>query len=236
MTTRRIRKFVQFGAEYRSSIPDAARSRVVEKHASGKSKVVEYTLKGEVVGRRCFFETGEPESEYSFRKGMKHGVQYQWYSPGRLTFAEPFANGLPHGKAKQWADDGTLMGDYTMVHGTGIDLWRQHRGDGSVYLSEARYVVKGIVHGFDWWINEDQTTVHIERCFNDQGLHGIWREWNDRGRLRRGFPQYYINNEKVSKRKYMKACEIYPTLPRFCVEDNEPARVFPPEIARSLQP
>ncbi|NIT13884.1 MAG: hypothetical protein GTN99_06505, partial [Candidatus Dadabacteria bacterium] len=52
--------------------------------------------------------------------------------------------------------------------------------------------------------------------------------------LRRGFPQYYINDEKVNKRSYLKPCEKDPTLPKFKEEDNLPRRKFPPEIEKIL--
>jgi hypothetical protein len=122
-----------------------------------------------------------------------------------------------------------------MVCGTGIDLWRQQRDDGSIYLSEARYLKDGVLHGYEWWMNEDQRTVHGEMHYNGRGFHGIWREWNNQGRLRRGFPQYYVNHQKVTKKRYLKACETDPTLPPFRSEDNDPAREFPPEIAKELQ-
>ncbi len=234
--SRQVGRFVQSGAEYRSSIPDAARARILARHANGKHKTVEYVLAGEVVGRREFFETGEPEFEESVRNGKKHGTTYQWYDPGVLTFAEPFANGVCHGTAKQWADDGTLIGTYTMVRGTGIDLWRCQREDGSVYLSEVLYSRDGVSDGFAWLINEDQRTLCMERHFGLGGYHGIFRVWNSKGRLSRGYPQYYVHHEKVTKRKYVKACETDATLPRYRSEDNEPARSFPPDIAKELNP
>ena len=94
----------------------------------------EYVLSGEVVGFRFFMETGDVGIEMPIRNGVKHGTEY-WWDSGRLDWIQPYINGLPHGVAKQWSHyDGKLIGTYTMEHGTGIDLWRQERDDGSIYL------------------------------------------------------------------------------------------------------
>lgn len=222
---------------YKSSIPKTAREHVVEKYPDGKKKRAEYRLRGKVVGIRCFFETGEPDFENGLKNGKKHGTEYVWYCPNLLSSSEPFVEGVAHGTVKQWSSDGKLIGTYRMTHGTGLDLWREQREDGSVYLSEVRSCKDGHCHGFGWDINEDQESVHKELHFSSSGLwHGICREWNARGRLCRGYPQYYVNNKKVTKRQYLLACKDDPTLPPFRVEDNSPSRVFPPEIAKHLRP
>lgn len=221
---------------YRSSIPKAARERIVERYPSGKKKQAEYRLKGKVVGTRSFYETGEPELEYGLRNGKKHGIHYDWPTPGKLGFVEPYVDGVPHGTAKQWSDHGKLLGTYTMNRGTGIDLWRCQRKDGSVFLSEARFLKNGFVCGFEWYINEDQQRVDSEHHYNGKVLHGICREWNAQGRLRRGYPQYYVNHQKLTKQQYLRASKMDPTLPPFRVKDNKPSRIFPKEIARELRP
>ena len=81
--------------------------------------------------------------------------------------------------------EGRLIGTYRMHRGTGLDLWYRQREDGSIYLGEVHHLLEGRRHGFEWWINEDQETVYIERHWREGQLHGIWREWNAAGRLRR---------------------------------------------------
>ena len=221
--------------DYHSSIPRTARKRIGENYSDGTTRLVEYVLKGQIVGRQSFFENGQLAMECAFRKGRRHGTMYRWHSSGGLCLAEPFVDGMPHGVAKQWSADGKLLGTYTMVQGTGIGLWRDQREDGSVYLAEAHFVKDGCIRGFEWFINEDQRTVYIERSFNESGVHGIWREWNERGRLSRGFPQYYVDNEKVTRRQYLRACKTDRTMPPFRDAENDPARVFPREIAKELR-
>jgi hypothetical protein len=219
---------------YRSSIPARAKERVTRRHPDGTKVEAEYVLRRSLVGNRQWDENGLLEHEVSLRSGRKHGVEY-WWTSGRLTSAEPWVNGVLHGTAKQWMSDGRLLGTYTMRHGTGIDLWRQEREDGSRYLSEVLYLKNGRQHGFQWFIDEDQRTVYIERHWLGGRLHGVWREWNSRGRFRRGYPKYFVAGKQVAKRRYIKASAADPTLPPFRKEDNKPARTFPREIAHHLR-
>jgi antitoxin component YwqK of YwqJK toxin-antitoxin module len=222
--------------KYVSAIPRDARERVIGRHPDGTKRTAEYRLGRDRVGLRCFFESGEPERECGMRRGKKHGTEYDWIVPGVLCSAEPFVDGLPHGTARQWDEHGRLIGTYRMVRGSGIDLWRQRRQDGKAYLSEVLYLKSGLPDGFQWWIEEDQKRVYVERHWRDGRVHGIERQWNHAGRLRRGFPQYHVNGELVTKRRYLKASASDPTLPPFFLHENNPARTFPPEIGKHLQP
>jgi hypothetical protein len=220
---------------YKSSIPAAARERVVERYPDGRRKKAEYRLRRQLVGLRWFHETGEPEFEYALKRGRRHGFEYRWDAPGQLISAEPWVDGLLHGTTRQWsANDGRPIGTYRLTRGTGVDLWRQERADGTVYLAEVIHLKAGRPHGFEWWIDENQRTVYIERHWRDGHPHGIYREWNGRGRLRRGFPKYHVGGRPVSKRQYATASELDPTLPPFRPADNRPARTFPPHVAGHL--
>lgn len=220
--------------EYDSSIPATATERVIERYPDGRTKRAEYLVEGEVVGIRQFHPAGEPQDEYALRNGVWHGIQYRWDVPGKLLSATPYVDGVEHGTARQWADDGTLIGTYTMRHGTGLDLWWQE-SDGAIYLAEARYLKDGRPHGCEWWINEDQQTVSRESHFWEGELHGIERQWNHRGRLRRGFPRYYIHGQRVTRTQYIRARAADATLPPFARDDNDPRRVFSPEVAQRLR-
>ena len=223
-------------AKYRSSIPPDAQERVIETYESGAKRQSDFFLDAELVGRRYYFETGELEDETPFRNGRMHGVEYRWHEPGVLLSTERWVDGLPHGTAKQWLD-GKLVGTYEMVRGTGIDLWWGKRfEDDAVVLAEARYLVNGQRHGFEWWIDQDQKSVHEESHFWHGEPHGIERQWNSEGRLRRGFPKYFVGGKKVAKRQYTAACKKDPTLPLYRAADDRPVRRFPPEIRLHLGP
>jgi antitoxin component YwqK of YwqJK toxin-antitoxin module len=219
---------------YKSSIATNARERITKRFPSGGKETAEYRLGRGLVGIRWFFETGEPEFEEPRKNGELHGIKYCWHGPGLLSSAEPYVDGLPHGTARQWDTNGRLIGTYRMVRGTGIDLWRQPLDDGRAYLSEVLYLQNGRRHGYEWWLEEDQSGVFIERHWHAGQLHGIEREWNRNGRLRRGYPKYHVRGNPVTKRQYLKAAAADPTLPPFRLQDNKPARIFPAEIARHL--
>lgn len=220
--------------EYRSAIPENAEEHIAGTDEGGAKLRAEYWLDGKRVGVRAFFETGEPETDIALRDDLYHGVFYRWDLPGCLISAIPYENGLEHGTAYQWSIDGTYLGSYTMEHGTGLDLWRSECGGGSPALSEARYQRNGRRHGFEWWICADQRSVWEEGHYVDGKSHGILRQWNQHGRLRRGYPQYYVHDKRVTKRQYLRASRLNPSLPPFSAKDNLPARSFPLEVAQHL--
>ena|SRR5258708_35981028 len=102
------------------------------------------------------------------------------------------------------------------------------------YLSEIRYMKDGLRHGFEWWLDTYERVVEEHHFYQGQE-HGIVRAWNRQGRVRRGYPRYWVHGERVNKAKYLKASERDPNLPPFRKEDNEPARTFPPEIRQHLR-
>lgn len=161
---------------------------------------------------------------------------FRWDEPGKLLSATPFVNGIQHGVARQWDDRGRIVGTYKMVRGTGIDLWWRWRArDKSPYLAETLFWKNGHVHGFEWWINEDQRSVYIERHWWRSKLHGIHREWVWGKGLDRGFPKFYLQNKKVGKREYLNACKTDPTLPPYRPKGDRPRRDFPEDVARHLR-
>jgi hypothetical protein len=218
-----------------SGIPPEAEERVIASHPDGTKKDAEYWLNSQCVGRRHFDPTGEMAGESPCQNGVRHGIQYRWYESGRLLSAEPYEHGVPHGTARQWADDGRLLGTYTLEHGTGIDLWWQDLSDGSVYLAEVHFMRDGQPHGFEWWLNDDRS-LWWERHWQHFALHGIERQWNFKGRLCRGYPRYWVDGERVTRRQYLQAADRDSSLPPFRLEENEPRRSFPPEVAAHLKP
>jgi hypothetical protein len=221
---------------YRSSIPKEARERITATFLRSPKKFkAECRLNGVVVGVRYFHPTGDLSIEFPLLNGLTHGIVYRSEIPGMLASSEPFFAGLPHGTARQWSDEGKLIGTYSMRHGTGIDLWRcEHSETGLPYVSEVRYVKDGKWHGFEWWLDERGRVTH-ERHFSDDHLHGIERLWNPEGRLRRGYPKYWVKSMPVTKRQYERACAADSTLPLFLEKGNRPRRKFPPEILPHLR-
>jgi hypothetical protein len=221
---------------YRSSIPSSAQEQMLRTRPRGQEgHRAEYFLNGEVVGMRQFDASDQLQFERPLRNGVTHGTVYS-IDQGVVTFAEPYRNGLAHGVAKQWSIDGELIGSYTMKHGTGLDLWRcqTNLAGGRVYLAEARQMKDGNWHGFEWWLTQDEKTLHSEHHFWENSQHGIERHWNSEGRLRRGFPRYWVNNRQVSRRQYVRACTTDLNLPPFRESDNLPKRKVPPAVLEAI--
>lgn len=210
-----------------SSIPAEAREIPVSSDETESTKV-EYVLDGNVVGFRYIGEGGHIEWEQALRDGRPHGVERQFHHNGVLLFACPWVDGVEHGIARQYSESGELVCQYEMIHGTGVDLWCCNITD---RLSEEHHKKDGRLHGVVRWWNDNEKTVWCEEWFSMSKRHGIWRSWNDRGRLSRGYPQYFVNDAKVTKRQYRKACETDPSLPPFREEENRPNRTLPPEFA-----
>jgi hypothetical protein len=192
-------------------------------------KLTDCILNGEVVGQRGYGEEGQLVTETPLRNGIKHGREFQWDDEGPLSLIEPYVNGKIHGTAKQYGRDGSVIGTYSLRHGTGYDVWRVEDEDGTIDISEIHTLKDGLPHGYEWWLSK-RHILREERHWHEGQFHGIEREWNLAHKLRRGFPRYWIKGDRVSKRKYLAAAEKDLSLPPFRVRDNSPRRKFPPEI------
>ena len=219
---------------YRSDIPGQAVLTVITAHENGAPAVGEYFLQGILVGCRHWDPDGFLMLETPYQDDRKHGIEYSWYGPGVLTLAEPYEAGLIHGTARQWDDDGTLLGTYSFVHGTGVDLWRARRADGGILLSEVFYLDRGRLQGFEWWLNDDQASVYEERHWHAGARHGIERKWTLGRNLFAGFPRYFIHGKPVSADTYRVIGAQDTTLPPYREEDDRPERDFPAEIVPAL--
>jgi hypothetical protein len=187
-------------------------------------------LNGEVVGERGYGEEGQLLTETPLRKGNKHGREFQWDDDGRLLSIEPYVNGKIHGTAKQYGRHGSVIGTYSLTHGTGYDIWRSEGEDGAIHISEIHILRDGLPHGFEWWLTSKPHIVWHEIHWCEGQYHGIERQWNFANKLKRGFPQYWINGDRVDKRKYLRAAKEDPSLPPFRLKGNSPRRKFPPAI------
>ena len=197
-------------------------------------RVTECILDNEVVGQRAYDRDENLRVETPLKNGMKHGRELIWNEDGVLESVEPYVEGKLHGLAMQFGRKGNVTGTYRLVGGTGYDIWRDEREDGSTGISEIHSLQDNLPHGFEWWLNTDQHSVWHERHWQQGMVHGIERRWNDKGRLKKGYPKYWIQNQTVLKRVYLKAGEQDKFLPKYREIDNHPHRRFPNEIENLL--
>lgn len=218
------------GHRYRSSIPSTATRAVGETWPDGAPKSAAYFVDGKEVGFRVWFEDGKLDYEYALQDGVKHGRWYRFYPGGQVEELQPYRRGLMHGVGKQWSPDGRLLVTWSLRDGVGLDLWCGHLSDA---LSEETYWPKVGEPGYNREWNDDEKTVWQEYfLLGGVGYHGIWREWNRVGRLRRGFPQFYVNDKRVTKREYIRACEADVLLVPYRGKDDSPRRELPAEYVR----
>lgn len=204
-----------------SEMPGAATEVVLTSYPNGAKREVEYYLNGGLVGFRLWYENGQIDFERTYQGGKMHGPERMWHENGKLHHETRYVHGKEHGLARQWNEDGELVCSYDMDHGTGVDLWWALGT-----LSEERHYRDGCLDGYERWWKQDGASVWQEHHFKQNQPHGIWREWNNAGRLRRGFPQYYVAGKLVTKRRYIQACRSDPTLPPFKSEENNPLRAM----------
>jgi|SRR5579863_2075608 len=217
---------------YKSLIPKSAREVVDKCYPHGTKAESSFFVARKRVGRREWWDDGQLMSEWGLKDGKKHGNVLDFDPNGQLSFVEPYRNGRPHGKATQFASDGSVLICYIMQDGVGLDLWCQ--GDGK--LSEERYCPADGELGYTRWWNCDNKSIHSEQSWlNSSGWHGILREWNTGERLRRGFPQFYVKGQRVSKKQYCRACESDSLLPQYIPEKDQPFRNLPPEYLAQMK-
>lgn len=214
-----------------SPIPDQAQEVIIETWETGAKSVANYVLDGQRVGRRAWSETGQLDMEYGVQDERMHGWYRTWHENGQLCEMTWYEQGQEHGTNKQYDEQGNLIGTYTMVHGTGVDLWFAKPG----VITEERHYQGGAHHGYERWWTGDNQTISEESHFWHGVEHGIFREWNEAGRLRRGYPSYFVSGNRVNKRQYMRACQQDPTLPPFSADDNVPTRQLPDGVKQGIQ-
>lgn len=173
------------------------------------------------------YEDGRLARETPMRDGRKHGVERTWFE-GHLEIEEPYEDGQMHGVARQYAN-GRVVGTYRMVHGTGLDVWRD-RGRRGWYVCEVHTMRDGAPHGGVWMVCEDGRRIWHERQWWKGKWHGIERSWS-RGQVTK---RYFVANEEVDRRTYIAAAAKDPTLPPNRAADDRPWRTFPPEVRRVL--
>ncbi len=216
--------------ELASSIPPGTVEVLREQFEHG-DRSYDCVLDGVIVGWRVRTPNGTLNSEFGKRNGRYHGLARRWTDEGVLIWQSFYLDGLEHGTARQY-EGGKLIGTYTMEHGTGLDLWRDEGG----LLAEEHHMKHGYRHGYERWWGRDDRTVWQEFHFKMGVEHGIFRDWNIRGRLRRGYPQYFVDGKRVTRRQYLRAAASDPSLPPFRSEENQPFRKLPPEHFASLPP
>ena len=201
-------------------VPRAAVARPVREGGSqGNAHGVDYFI-GDHLVARVYFHPGSAidwETHYD-DEGRLHGVERQELEDGSPRYRARWVHGRQHGLQRQWNERGRLLVRTRFVNGTGTDLWFD-----CGRLADERQFVRGERHGVErWW--RDRKTVWHELNFFRGVRHGPEREWNEHGRLRRGFPRYFVKGSRVSRTAYDRARVVDSALPAIRGADDKPTR------------
>jgi antitoxin component YwqK of YwqJK toxin-antitoxin module len=190
--------------------------------ANGGKKSAYYYDNGEKVGYRWWDEDGHLSMEYQIEHDKMHGSFRTWHDNGTIEHETAYFEGKEHGISMQYDRDGRSIGTYEMKFGTGVDLWYQSQG----IIAEERHYKDGKRDGYERWWNTDKQSIYRESHFLGGLEHGIFRVWNQQGRLCRGFPAYFVRGQKIPKRSYLKTCEHDKSLPKYLAIENNPQRIY----------
>lgn len=215
-----------------SIIDPNAEEHDLEVASGGGGRAASYWRDGRKIGYRAWDADGRIVMEYRIEDDVMHGPFRTYHDNGRVQQDSTFLRGREHGVTRQFDSEGVVIGSYELDHGSGLDLWFCEAG----VLAEERHLENGERHGFERWWSGDNATVYIEGHYFDGLEHGIFREWNHRQHLRRGFPRYFISGRKVQRREYDRACKSDLTLPKYDRGDNQPNRMLPPGLHRPAPP
>jgi hypothetical protein len=70
--------------------------------------------------QKSFYRNGQIYEQVPVRNGRRHGIVRVWHKNGVNASEEPFQNGLLHGVCRHWNEAGRRLGEYRMIHGTGL--------------------------------------------------------------------------------------------------------------------
>jgi antitoxin component YwqK of YwqJK toxin-antitoxin module len=222
----------------KSTIPHGVIEKPARTNKEDRShgyRTVDCLASGNFVGRRIYNRKGVLVLETPMKDTLKHGHEIMWDDDGNLLSIEPYTNGKIHGTAKQYGRSGKVIGTYKMKDGTGFDIWRQEDERNKIFVSEIHSLKVGLPDGYEWWFASSKQDLMHERHWQMGKLHGIERIWNSKGKLRRGYPKFFIADQVVTKQKYAKMALIDTTLPIFQEKDNLPDRKLPPEIQKLVR-
>lgn len=192
-------------------LPSAARERVVARFSSGAKSRSQLHHDKKLIAEVLWEDDGIPAWGWRLKNGEKHGPSVEYWHNGQVAFIEPYVAGRVHGVTRHFDEQGRLLLESRYVRGSGVDLWCDLHNR---TLSEETWSREGRLHGVRRNWNSDGETVWLEEHWENGELHGVVREWNDKGRLRRGFPRYYLHGRKVPRRGYPFAVPKSDDLPR----------------------
>jgi len=160
-------------------------------------------------------------------RGRSHGIEVEWDDSGAVLWCATWVHGSMHGPLMLFDEAGQPALVTEFVHGRGTDLWLS-----CGRVSEVRELVDGRLHGLVRWGDPERPS---EEGYFDRGRrHGIFREWEANGTLRKGFPRYYLRDARVSRRRYELAQAKSSSLRPYIASEDANDREMPIAVREAL--
>lgn len=159
---------------------------------------------------------------YFNRDGRAHGMEVSRFENGSIEWQVRWVSGQMHGLARQFSVKGRPLSRSRFQKGKGLDVWITN-GE----LSELRELHGSVPHGVERW--GDPSYPEEEGHYLNGKRAGIFRRW--RGvHLEKGFPQYFVDGDEVSRAKYLRERLRNPKLPPDRRKDDSRTRPLHPGL------
>lgn len=160
-------------------------------------------------------------------RGRHHGIEVERDDTGAVVWCATWVHGSMHGPLILFDESGLPALVTEFVHGRGTDLWMS-----CGRVSEVRELVDGVPHGLVRWGDPEEPS---EEGYFDRGRrHGIFREWETNGRLRKGFPRFFLRDARVSRRAYELAQAKSSSLPPYIAREDANDREMPIAVREAV--
>ncbi|MCX6864898.1 MAG: hypothetical protein NTV46_01525 [Verrucomicrobia bacterium] len=171
------------------------------------------------------------------KNDKKHGIQREWHLNGKPKLEAPYQDGNMEGRFKVWNANGDLIGQYTMLKGTGVvtvydeqgrlvreDHYKDNLRDGlrmervgkkiSLTWSKEDHLI-GV--GYDFYDNGELATILF---FSNRGEpNGPMMEFSSKGALTK--MSWYLNGREVQEAEYAAAVVADSSLPTYHADGNQ---------------
>jgi antitoxin component YwqK of YwqJK toxin-antitoxin module len=141
-----------------------------------------------------WYNTGEKRWVTSYRHGVRHGVRTEWDMLGRVRSQDQYVAGTQQGPSVEWHEPGKLRShcvyqDDTLFGRIVGPKVQWHPRGSAVWKVEAYNLAGEQTEEATWHENgrlQSHGTYRVSNGWWDSrptGQHGLWRFWDDQGRL-----------------------------------------------------
>jgi antitoxin component YwqK of YwqJK toxin-antitoxin module len=205
-----------------------------------------------LLGRETYYK-GKLIKLELFKDGMRHGVWKEWYRNGQLASEAPYRMGRQDGLFRHWSETGKLIGQYSILNGTGIRRIYNETGelvrdqvieDDSPNGLSMEYFASNGIRSLVWMKNGDvvgmafsfySTGAVMEiYCYSNKGdPDGPALEFSPAGSV--SMKSWYIHGRKVAETAYAAAAAHDPSLPAYHADASEYKQLVSAQVSALLE-